>query len=164
MKATQHHRAALAGRPTEGLHPRIAHRRRLSAFVELFTDASRKPDAVYAIQRKDPRVKLYDEREREIIHQGIKDGVISRERIVRYRLSQLLDDLAQFPHDVPVSDVVYVRLMAEQAEALEAQAIARALPTSANRDAAVRETKDAIAMQHIACVALEQGTFAPRLG
>jgi hypothetical protein len=161
VMTTQQHRASLARRQTEGrLHPRLVERRRLAALAELFTDAARKPDALYALTRRDPRCKLPDEKLRTLIHEGIGTGVISRERLVRYRLFQLLDDLAQFPDEAPASDVLYVRLMAEQAEALEAQARAQGLPTPANREHAVRETREAVAIQSIACAAYEIGALA----
>lgn len=126
--------------------PQIEERRRLVAFAELFADAPRKPDALHALTRREPRCQLPDEKQRSMIHDGIRAGVVSRERIVRYRATQLLDDLAQFGDtDADAVDVCYVRAMIEIAEAVEAQTVARALPTDANRLAAVRETREAVA-------------------
>lgn len=75
---------------------RLEQRRRLVAFCELFSDASRKPDAIYDLQRSEPRCGLPDEKQRSLIHQGIREGYITRDRLIRYRLSQILDDLEQF--------------------------------------------------------------------
>ena len=137
-------------------HPRLVRRRRLAAFVELFNDAPRKPDALYELQRAEPRVKgLPDDRQREIIHDGIRAALISRERIIRYRAQQLLDDFRQFPDEASATDVTYTRLMLEEAEAIEAQTIAHALPTPSNIDAAIRETRELVAVAELECRILE---------
>jgi hypothetical protein len=160
MFSTTKRRATLArcphrGEAREPMDPRMVFRRRREAFVELFADASPKPKAVNAITRTDPRTKLYDERQRAIIHAGIRDGVISRERIIRYRAQQLLDDFAQYPDEGGSSrEQLYVRLMLEQAEAIEAQTVAHALPSEGNRLAAVRETREAIAIAELQCAVL----------
>jgi hypothetical protein len=145
--STERSRANLAVRPLpERVHPKLTARRRLNALVELFADATRKPDAIHAQTRKQPRSTLPDERERTLIDEGIASGAISPERLIRYRLFQLQCDLAQFPSAAPqLEELIYVRLVREEAEAIEAQAIARALPTPANRADAVRESKEAVA-------------------
>jgi hypothetical protein len=161
MKTTQRHRAALASRHTvAGPDPRLVTRRRLVAFAELFTDAPRKPAALYALTRKEPRCQLPDEKEYQLIVEGIAAGTISRDRLVSYVLFKLMTLLALYPDQVDTSDVLYVRLMAEQAEALEAQARAHGLPTPANREHAVRETREEIAIASLACAAYEQGALA----
>lgn len=150
--STERHGLRLATHPTQNrIDPRIQHRRRLIAFVDLFAEAARKPDAVYALTRKHPRCKLPDDRQRDIIHQGIRDGMIARARIIRYRAAQLLDDLAQFPEESCPNDLTYVSMMYEVAEAVQAQTIAHGLPTEGNITAAIRETRESIAVAELQC-------------
>jgi hypothetical protein len=150
--STEQHGLRLATHPTQHrIDPRMQHRRRLAAFIELWADAARKPAAVYALTRKDPRCKLPDEKQRTMIHNGIRDGMIARARIIRYRAAQLLDDLAQFPEESCPNDLTYVQTMLETAEAIEALTIAKGMPTEANRVAAVRETREAIATSELHC-------------
>lgn len=139
---------------------RLAARRRLVAFVELFADAPRKPDAIYDLTRAEPRCQLPDEKKHRLIHQGIKDGVISRERLIRYRATQLLDDLAAFPDAGTPAEALYVPFMKELAEAVDAQTVARGVPTPANVDHAVRETREAIVVAEFRCHALARGETA----
>lgn len=152
MNTTEHQGVRLAAHQTRHqISPRLAHRRRLVAFLELFTDAVRKPAAIYALTRKEPRCQLPDEKQRAIIHDGIRDGLIARARIIRYRAAQLLDDFAQFPDEVGPKDLLYVEAMLQTAEMVEAQTIAHGLPTEANRIAAVRESREAIATTELHC-------------
>lgn len=163
QQSTESHRAPLARRPIPtGISPQLEHRRRRNAFVELFTDAVRKPAAIYALTRKEPRCQLPDEKQRALIHKGIRDGVISRARVIRYRASQLLGDFAQFPDEAGAIDVLYVQAMVEVAEMVEAQTIARAMPTEGNRDVAVRESREAVAVVELHCAALSQWHPLPR--
>lgn len=156
--ATRHHMAPLArhqitirGAP---ITARLAERRRLVAFAELFQHAARKPDALYALTRKEPRCALPDEKQRQMIHDGIREGVISREQIIRYRATQLLDDLAAFPDAGSAAEALYVPMVREIAQALDAQTVAHGVPTPANQDTAVRESKEAIAVLELHCAAL----------
>jgi hypothetical protein len=163
MQTTTRRRATLARCPQHrppstgrsAMDPRMVYRRRLEAFRELFADASPKPAALNAITRADPRTKLYDERQREIIHAGIRDGVISRARIIRYRAEQLLDDLAQFPGDACPNDALYLQFMREAAEAVEAQTLARGVATEGTRVTALRETQELIAVAELHCAAMQ---------
>lgn len=164
MPATESSRSLLAKRRPSPLqipeHPRVVRRRRLEAFLELFSDARRKPPVIYELQRAEPRVTtLPDDRQREIIHDGIRAGLIPRERMIRYRAQQLLDDLAQYPDETSASgapsEALYVRLMTETAEAVEAQTLAHAMPTEANRERAVRETQESAAIAELQCRVLE---------
>jgi hypothetical protein len=160
MLTTTNRRSPLARR--HHIEPRwiaepSAWRERRDQFAALFADAHPKPPEIIAITRAEPRTKLYDERQREIIHAGIRAGMISRERLIRYRAQQLLDDLAQFHDQASAGDVMYVRAMLETAEMVEAQTVARALPTETNRMTALRETREAIAVAELMCVILDQG-------
>lgn len=152
MHATETRGANLAVRQTPPLTPAIARRRRTVAFYEMFADASRKPSSVYALTRKEPRRKPYDEREREVIHAGIRAGQITPEGLIRYRLAQIQDDLAQFSEAPLLEELLYLQLIREEAEALDAQSRAHALPTPDSIDAAVRETEDATLVGRVFCV------------
>jgi hypothetical protein len=155
MTPTQFHRAALASRHSEPVSPALAIRRRLVAFAELFTDAARKPDALYGLQRKEPRCQLPDEKQRTMIHDAIKAGTISPARIIRYRLFQLQDDLAQYSKPVELADVCYTHVAKELGEAVEALAVARMQPTPGNIDAARRESAEASVASSAFCGALD---------
>jgi hypothetical protein len=163
---TQLHRSRLAPRQTQQpprrrhqVDERLQYRRRLIALCDLFSDAPRKPDAIYALQRKEPRCQLPDEKLRSLIHEGIRDGKISRERLIRFRALQLIDDFQQFSDEATAEDVLYVRAMLEHAEAIEAQTIAHTMPNDSNRAAALRETRECIAMQELLCaVVLNEGS------
>ena len=160
MLTTTNRRSPLARRhhiEPRWLHDHSVWRERRDQFAALFADAHPKPPEIIAITRAEPRTKLYDERQREIIHAGIRAGMISRERLIRYRAQQLLDDLAQFPAQASTGDVVYVRAMLETAEMVEAQTVAHAIPTETNRMTALRETREAIAVAELMCVILDQG-------
>lgn len=153
--STEHQGSQLALRQTRHpISPRIEYRRRLVAFIELFADAVRKPDAIYALTRKEPRCRLPDDKQREMIHDGIREGMISRARIIRYRAAQLLDDLAQFPEESCPKDLLYIQAMIETAEMVEALTVAQGVPTETNRVTAVREAREAIATSELHCSAL----------
>lgn len=138
----------------------IADRRRCVAFCELFSDAPRKPDFVYELQRRDRRHQLPDERQRRLIHDGIREGYISRERVIRYRAAQLLDDLAAFPSNTPANERLLAVMLREIGEAIEAHIVAEGTPSSENRAGAVREGRQAIALIERRNAALEQGTVS----
>lgn len=157
MHATETRGANLAVRQTPQLTPAIARRRRDVAFYEMFDGVPKKPDAVYAVTRKQPRRKPYDEREREVIHNAIHAGEITPERYMRYRLAQMQDDLAQFAEAPALEELLYVQLIREQAEALDAQSRAHALPSPAHIDAAVRETEEASLVGRVFCVLARSG-------
>ena len=157
MNSTETRGANLAICPTQPVEPRLAHRRRLVAFAAMFSDAERQPQAVYGLTRKQPRVKLPDERERRIIHQAIRDGKTTPERVIHYRLFQLQDDLAQFDDSPALQDLLYLELVREQIEAIDAQSLAHAIPTPAHLDAAVRETEEASLVGRAFCALVRSG-------
>lgn len=135
----------------------IADRRRCVAFCELFSDAPRKPDFVYELQRRDRRHHLPDERQRRLIHDGIREGYISRERMIRYRAAQLMDDLSAFPNDTPANERLLAVMLREIGEAIEKHVIAEGTPSFENRADAVREGREAVAILELRNAALEQG-------
>jgi hypothetical protein len=87
-----------------------------------------------------------------MIHEAIRAGATTPERVIRYRLAQMHDDLAQFAEAPLLEELLYVELIREQAEAIEAQSLLRALPTPAHRDAAIRETEQASVIGRVFCV------------
>lgn len=151
------HTANLAVRPTEArIHPRLQLQRLRVAFVGIVFGAKRMPDRWYGLTERNRTVSFPFEREREFIHEAIRQGATTEMQILTWRLTQLADDLAQFPNAPTLSDLCYIRLMAEQAEALQAQARAHGIPTQANREAALRETREAITVLQMECALLEQ--------
>lgn len=132
---------------TAQIAERLVCQRRKDAFVELFSNASRKPDALNELTRAEPRIKgLYDDRHRTLIHDGIRAGYITREQVIRYRASQVRDDLAAFPDARQADDTLFCALMTEAGEMVEAQVVARGQPTPENVERAVRETDEAISV------------------
>lgn len=119
--------------------------RRVDAFVALYADAERKPAFLYEWTRADRRVQhLYDEKMRQIIHTGIKDGLISRRAVIAFRAAQVRDDLAQFPDAKQADDTLFCALFAECGEMMEAQAQWKANPNPSTAREAVKETDDLI--------------------
>lgn len=157
MKATETRGANLAVRPTHPIEPRLEKRRRRVAFVEIVADARRLPAAWYAHTRRDPRNKLPSERERELIHEAIRAGATTPERVIAYRLFQMRDDLAQFSETPALAELLYVQMIREEAEAIDAQSTAHALPTPAHLDTAVRETEKASLLGRAFCVLARSG-------
>jgi hypothetical protein len=135
----------------------IAARRRRVAFCELFHDAPRKPQFIYEQQRANPRVPLPDERQHQLIHDGIRAGLITRERIIRYRATQLLDDLASFPSDTPANERLLAVLMREIGEGAQWAVVAEGTPSAENRLRASQELKEAAALCLVHAVTVERG-------
>lgn len=136
---------------TAPLADRLAVGDRKMEFLKLWADAKRKPDDVYELSRGEPRRSLPDEKQRSMIHRDIRAGLISRDRLIAYRRSQLLDDLAQFPDSAPLSEVLHVVFMTETAQMVEAHTLARGMPTPENERAKVKETQDVLALAAIVC-------------
>lgn len=138
----------------------IQKRRRRVAWCELFTDAPRKPDHIYEQQRRDPRYALPDERQHEQIRQGIRDGYISRERLIHYRVAQLLDDLAAFTTPAPSNERLLAVMMREIGEGAEWALVAEATPSAENCMRASQELKQAAALCLVQAVTVERGPIA----
>lgn len=163
-KSTSHQGTPLARRQsTHRVEPRIAEQRLRVALAAVIADQTAptgqrtpEPDHYwYDNSREQPRAPLVCEKERAMLHAAIAQGCTTPMQVVSYYLARLTDSLAQFPDERRLSDVLYVRLMAEEAEALEAQALARGLGTVEARAAAVRETRDEIGIAEL-YVAQEQ--------
>lgn len=138
----------------------IAERRRRVAFCELFTDATRKPPFVYELQRRDPRHALPDARQHALIHEGIREGYITRERIIRYRAMQLLDDLAAFPNHTPANERLLAQMLREVGEGVESAIIAEGTPSIEHQTRAARELREAGAYCELYVATIERGTHA----
>jgi hypothetical protein len=98
------------------------------------------------LTRDDPRCDVPFGDERTMIHDAIRNGCTTRERVLRYHLARLQDDMAQFPDAsvTPTSDVLFVLAMAEMAESMEAVAREHTMDTPENRRAAVKEASEVI--------------------
>lgn len=149
-------RARVAVR-TARISEAIESRRRRVAFCALFGDASRKPDVVYEQQRTTPRVPLPDEREHRIIDGGIREGLISRARVVRYRATQLLQNLGAFRHPAPPAERLLAHTLREVGEGAEWAIVAEGTPSTENRLRAARELREAGAMCELHAAAVEAG-------
>jgi hypothetical protein len=75
----------------------------------------------------------------------------TRELVIRAVLAFLAWVLEPLNDGVPLSDILFATLVKEQAEALEAQALARGLETDAAITHAVEQTEEAILAQRIFC-------------
>lgn len=120
--------------------PRIALRRVRVAFAELVTKAPVPGHAWHDVTRTDPRTRLPCEKERAMIHDAIRQGCTTPDRVIRYHVARMQDDLTQFPEAPLLEELLYVQLIREEAEALDAQSIAHALPSAEHQEAAIRAT------------------------
>jgi hypothetical protein len=150
--------ATLATRPNlNRIEPRLAARRLLIALAAVPTRTPMPGHAWHDLTRTDPRSAMPFAKERGMIHDAIKQGCTTPDRVISYRLAQMKDDLAQFAEAPNVVELVYVQLVTEEAEAVEAQTLAHALPTAANRDAALRETEEASTIARAYCSLVKSG-------
>lgn len=120
--------------------PRLALRRIRVAFAELVTKAPAPGHAWHDVTRTDPRTRLPCEKERAMIHDAIRQGCTSPDRVIRYHLARMQDDLAQFAEAPLLEELFYQQLIQEEASAIDAQSIAHALPSAEHQAAAVRAT------------------------
>ena len=140
--------ANLATRRThQRTDPRLQLRRLRVAFVGIVSAARRMPAPFYELTRTRERAYPF-EAERCYVHAAIREGATTPEKVVAWRMAQLHDDLAQFDEAPQLEDLVYVQLINEESEAVHAQTIAYAFPTPANREAALRETAEAVSFCH----------------
>lgn len=156
LAALPRFREAVTIRPA-GLTERLAEMARRDAFLALFVNAPRKPEAIYELQRSGCRTQLPGERQRRLIHDGIRAGYITREQVIQYRASQLQDDLAAFGGTIEPDEAVYVAFMTETAEAVDAATKAKGLPTRENVERCIAETREAIAVAEIKVATLSRG-------
>jgi hypothetical protein len=150
MNATNHHGAALA-RCQSGhqMDPRLAVRRLRNALhAVIVSDESvsgqRTPVPEHAWHdntREQPRSALVCEKERAMLADAALQGCTTPDRIIEYFLVRIDDALAQFPSEYSARELVYLKLAIDEAEALEAQSIDRALPSPEHHRAALAATK-----------------------
>lgn len=115
------------------------------------------------LTRDEPRCDVPCGDERAMIHDAIRSGCTTRDRVLRYYLARIQDDMAQFPDaaSIETSDVLFIVAMAEMAEGMESVARAHTMPTHENRRAAVKEASEAIPILQLVCATYERGESLP---
>lgn len=150
MKATNHHGAALARRQSgHQMDPRLAERRiriALSAVIcsKASTSGQRTPVPEHAWHdntRAEPRAGLVCSKERAMLADAAQQGCTTPDRVIEYFLVRIEDALTQFPAAYSARELVYLKLAIDEAEALEAQSIDRALPSPEHHRAALEATR-----------------------
>lgn len=139
------------------LDPRMAMRRLCVAFIGIVHGAKKMPATWYELTRKDRVVHFPFERERTFVHAAIREGATTPEKVVAWRMAQILDDLAQFRAAPSAQELIYVNVIREQVEAIDAQSKAHAHPNETHRDRAIRETEESIAALQLYLSLLRSG-------
>ena len=135
-------------------------KRRLEAHQALCADAPRKPAWLYDAQRDDARRSLPDQRLHDAIQEGIAGGWIDAQRLAEYFAELFLVHAATIAQHTGADDVSFCATVHEVAEALDAMAVARGLPTAENRAVAVRETFEAVITLQAHATELQRGSAA----
>jgi hypothetical protein len=133
---------------------RLAERRLRVALAEVIADAPSYPEPRWRwedVARTQPRSSMPFKREREMIHSAIREEKTTPEKVIRYYLARMADDLAQFAEAPLLEELIYLELIREEAEAIEWQSIFRANPTPANRDRMIRETEEGSLVGRVLC-------------
>jgi hypothetical protein len=156
LAATQKYRESITVRSATITH-RLAERARLDAFLAMWANATPKPAWYYEFTRGEQRRNHPSERERALIHDGARQGTITREQVIAYRTSQLLDDLSVFGHTEETADALYIAFMREAGEAVEAVTLERGLPTPENVGNSIRQMRDVIAVAEMRVSSLQMG-------
>lgn len=175
MHTTSQHPAPRERRQSTGKpHPRFAAPRGRAALHAVICDpdvpsGQRTPAPEHPwhdLTRTNPRTALPTEKEDEMLEAAITQGCTTRDKVITYFLTRIGTAMAHFPDadDFRLSDILYVRAMAEIAEAQESFALAHTLPTTASRAAAVREGREAHAMMELLCSTYERGETVPFSG
>lgn len=101
------------------------------------------------LTRNEPRASHPCEKERAMIANAIRQGCTTPDQVLSYFLARLEDAMQEFAPPVRVKEVCFVRLIAEAAEMVDAQVLARGLDTSEARERAARETEDVIGIAQL---------------
>jgi hypothetical protein len=163
MKTTSHQPAPLERHQSNArIDTRMALRRLRVGLHRVITceQGQRTPEPAHPwhdLTREEPRSALPCEKERTMLHAAIRQGCTTPERVIEYRMLQLADDLAQFAQPAELSEILYIQMMAEQAEAFAAQSRAHALPSPAHTEAAIRETEEANVVQRAYVTLMRHG-------
>jgi hypothetical protein len=136
---------------------RLAEQARIDALLSMWAHVSPKPSWVYEFTRGEQRRRHPSEMERTLIHDGIRAQQLSREQVIAYRTSQLLDDLSQFGNTEETADALYIAFMREAGEAVEAVTLERGLPTPENVGNSIRQMRDVIAVAEMRVSSLQMG-------
>jgi hypothetical protein len=107
------------------------------------------------LRRDDPRTDVPSGDEDAMLAAAIREGCTTRGKVVVYFLKRLERTLGFFGSPMPVDEVLYPQFAKENADMVEAQCIARALPTPENKQRAVMETREAVSIAELACAEME---------
>lgn len=154
MSTDRHGLRLESHQPPTSADPRMAIRRLRVALHALIAfpggqNTPRPESPWHDLTRKDPRATHPCEKEREMISAAIRQGCTTPDQVLSYFLARLTDAMAEFPTEVKVSNVCFVRLIQEEAEMVEAQAEARGLATDEAHERAIRETADVIPLAQL---------------
>lgn len=125
---------------------RLAESDRIDRFLALWKDVTPKPEWSYEFTRGEDRRRHPAELERKLLHAGIAAGEITKEAVIAYRAAQLHDDLKAFGGNVEPGEALYVEFMTQAAEAVEAETVAKGMPTPQNISNAIRQLDDVVAV------------------
>jgi hypothetical protein len=166
--STNHHRSPLERHQSNRrVHPRIAEKQLRVALHAVIVDGTapsgQRTPAATAWRWHD----LTRERcgalpcadERAMLADAIRSGCTTRGQVLTYFLARIGDAMAHFPDadTVRTSDILYVRAMAEIAEAQESIALAHTLPSAETRAIASREGREAHQLLELVCTTYERG-------
>lgn len=149
------YREAVTIRPAP-ITERLAEADRRDRFVAMWADAPHKPARYYEFTREERRANIADEGQRTFIQAGLRDGAITVDRYMDYRLWQIADDLANAPGQPSLADVGFVRFVTEAAEGLDACAEQRGMPSIATNERAVKEVRELAAAAQFYGATLER--------
>ena len=166
--STQSHRERVAPLPTfresvargyrsTTLIDRLAEATRRDAFLALFVNAPRKPDAIHELQKAERRTLTTDERARRLIHDGIRAGYITKDQVTAYRAFQLLDDLNAFADVTDAQRAFYLEYVRETAEGLEAATEHKGNPTPETAAKVTEEVGEGAAVGLMLVAAIQRG-------
>lgn len=158
MKNTRTSEVSLARHQTQPrLSPRMAERRLRVALANVLTKTPMPRHAWDDNTRTDPRCTVACDREREMLHQAIRQGCTTPEKVVEYYLVRMADSLAQFDEAPLLEEMCYLQWFKEQGEAHDAVARLHVLPTHEHRESAIREVTEASFLSRVVGGLLRRG-------
>jgi hypothetical protein len=117
-------------------------------------------DEIARIDRPSKRFEYTQEPMRVAVHAGA-----SIDAVCDFYCTLLLDALSAAQHPITFDEAAAaLRAIREQAEAVEAAAVATARPTLANTERAFRETQDAIGAGQLYCAMMRRAQLIRRMG
>lgn len=113
------------------------------------------------LTRQEPRAAHPCEKERTMIANAIRQGCTTPQQVLSYYLARIQDSMEEFATPVRVSDVCFVRLIAELADVVESGTLARGLGTAEALQTFQRETAEVVPIAQLvaagACFPLPMG-------